>query len=118
MGMNSERQPAVGRLVLSSLAMHLCHVADDGGLLLVLCAELPRVPARFLWRPHAVGAWMAHPVCCAPPAGKPDQAPQPHPLLEEHAEEPSEAQVAAEDPLCGLLQMQARHSTFHDTITE
>ena len=68
------------------------------------------MPVRYLHRPHAVGAWMAHPVARAPPAEEPDQAPPPHPLLQADTEEPTEAQVAAEDPLCGLLQMQARAS--------
>lgn len=67
--------------------------------------ELPRVPIRYLHRPHPVGAWSVHALERAPPAAaEPDAGPQRH--QQQGEDVPDEQQIAKVDPLCGLLQMQ------------
>lgn len=67
-------------------------------------AGAPALPPRLLQRPHAHGVWVAN--ATAPAASG---APDPAAIGGgEGVEAASAERVAAEDPLCGLLQMQAR----------
>ena len=68
-------------------------------------AGAPALPPRLLQRPHAHGVWVAN---ATVPAAS-DPALNPAAVASgEAAEGASAERVAAEDPLCGLLQMQAR----------
>ena len=56
------------------------------------------MPYRFLERPHAVGAWVPHPLQPLPPGTE---------AAAQAADEGStDSAVAAADPLVGLLRMQ------------
>ncbi len=61
----------------------------------------PALPLRLLQRPHPHGAWVASATAAAERDAADAEA-------VDGAEAGGEARVAAEDPLCGLLQMQAR----------
>lgn len=77
-----------------SLCLQVCNVY-------VVCnnAGSPMVPWRYCARPHAVGAWVTHPL----EAGTPSPPPS-HQLVEEQP--PSDESVATLDPLVGLIAMQ------------
>ncbi len=99
--------------VVTAAARALAELVSVDGLgpLHAAAWQLPRVPARCLARPHPAGAWTAHAVERAPAGGSAESHPPQHPLLgqaEEEEDAPDERQVARSDPLCGLLQMQAR----------
>ncbi len=72
----------------------------------MLAPGTPALPLRLLERPHASGAWVANSTA-SPGHGAADPAAA-DAGMPEGGEGGDEARVAAEDPLCGLLQMQAR----------
>lgn len=71
---------------------------------LPLLAGLAAVPSRYLERPHVLSAWSALPIDIPKP---PEMPSTPQNAAEEELEQQlDERQVAAKDPLAGLLQMQ------------
>ena len=78
-----------------------------------IASGLAAVPPRFLERPHVLGAWTAQPLEASEP-------PTPENAMDiDGAEQPmDERQVAAKDPLCGLLQMQVEEITTIPAVCE
>lgn len=78
---------------------------------MIIVADLPAIPVRSLERPHAFAAWMSAPI---EPRAAADSvlgqraAPAGGSVADDGGEEAEdEREVAARDPLTGLMQMQA-----------
>lgn len=74
----------------------------------LLLVGLAAVPVRYLERPHVLSAWSALPVDQPKPPEMPSMSG--NATEDELEEQLDERQVAAKDPLAGLLQMQVGES--------